>query len=129
MTSRRLSFFGALLASIAWFSCSNQGNNSSTNDQAEDSGPVNGQQLFVENCASCHQRDRDAIGPALAGVVARWENDTAAVRDFIRSSAEAASNGSKRAIALRQKWNINMPPYAGFSDRQIDAILGYIESK
>jgi cytochrome c2 len=88
-----------------------------------------GKQLFKANCAACHNRNMkdDLIGPALGGVVERWENNDASIYDFIRHSQAVIVGGNKYAKDLFKKWNIEMPPFSNFKDTEIDAILNYIE--
>ncbi len=121
--------FLALSAACFLYACSDSPSPETGTAAGSAEKPVDGQQLFVENCAACHQRDRDATGPALAGVTGRWGNDTARLRAFIRNNQAALERGNPRAVELRQEWSAAMPLYTDFTDRDIDAILGYIEGQ
>lgn len=130
---RLLTHFTPVLGAFALFLYACGGNpapeagNAPESAVATTSAP-DGQRLFVETCAACHQRDRDAAGPALRGVVARWDNDSARLRRFIRDNDDAVAAGDPRAKKLRESWSMSMPRYPNLTDRDIDAILAFIET-
>lgn len=90
-------------------------------------GKPDGQALFVQNCAVCHQKDRDAVGPALQGVLQRWENDRNRLYAFIRNNEEVIKSGDPRAVEVKNKWNGTMPAFPKLTDEQIAAILAYVD--
>lgn len=90
-------------------------------------GKPDGQALFVQNCAACHQKDRDAVGPALKGVLDRWGGDKGRLHAFIRNNQDVIAKGDPRAVEVKKKWGGVMPPFPQLTDAQIDAILSYVE--
>lgn len=88
-----------------------------------------GENLFKQNCRVCHTPEKAMTGPALKGVLARWDNDTTRVRAFIKNSAKAIRDGDPRAVQVYNDWNkVSMTPMTHLSDEEIDQILQYIES-
>ena len=86
-----------------------------------------GHKLFINNCIQCHNIKKDKIGPMLDGVVARWDNDTPRLRNFIRNSADAIRASDPRAVEVYEKWNKTlMTPMPHLTDGDIDKILEYI---
>ena len=124
---------GGLALSGLLFSCganSTDGNAYKPADNSETpmtAQQIDGQQLFVQNCAACHQKDRDAVGPALKGVRARWEGDNKRLYAYIRNNIEVTASGDPRAVQVQQKWGGAMPLFDGLSDEQIEAILEWVE--
>lgn len=86
-----------------------------------------GEKLFKNNCYQCHAVNNDKLGPALAGVMERWDNDTARVHAFIKNSAALIKAGDPRAIEVFEKWNKTlMTPMTHLTDADMDEILKYI---
>ncbi len=130
MQTRKFSLFaGGLAGAFLVLSC---GGNSEAIPPAEVAVPatteqIDGQKLFVQNCAACHQKDRDAVGPALEGVRARWNNEDKRLYDYIRNNVAVTAAGDPRAVELQKKWGAAMPLFDGLSDKQIEAILKWVE--
>jgi len=89
-----------------------------------------GKELFVANCASCHNKNmKDQMtGPALAGVEERWaafpRKDLYA---WIRNSQGLIATGHPRAVELWAKWKPNlMSNFTGLTDEQMESIILYI---
>ena len=94
---------------------------------APQTAEINGRQLFSINCASCHNVHKDLTGPALAGVNKRWPDKEKLYR-YIRNSQDVIQS-DKYAMELYQKWNKSMmTPFPNLSDKEIGAILEYVES-
>ncbi len=133
MKTRILYFFaGTCALSFALLSCGdNAGNGNTYKPSATDAAPtaqqIDGQQLFVQNCAACHQKERDAVGPALRGVPARWNNDNKRLYAYIKNNVAVTASGDPRAVEVQNKWGGVMPLFDGFSDEQIDSILQWVE--
>ncbi len=68
-----------------------------------------GQQLFDQNCASCHNFRNDGIGPRLSGVTEKLSDDS------IRS--------------LLEKPRGNMPSFAHLKDDEVSAIIAFLTTK
>ncbi|MDE3251655.1 MAG: c-type cytochrome [Bacteroidota bacterium] len=87
-----------------------------------------GKTLFQTNCASCHAVHKKVTGPALAGVEDRWP-DKAKLHAWIKNNAAVLKSGDKYANDLYLEYNKTaMNLFPTLSDKDIDAILGYIKS-
>lgn len=86
-----------------------------------------GQQLFKQNCASCHALDRDLIGPALHGVLQRgpWAEDKNNLKKWIKNPTSFFSTNDY-AKKLKAKYVTPMPPQSQLSDADIEEVIGYI---
>ena len=93
--------------------------------QAQDAAA--GEQLFKQNCTSCHMVDKKLVGPALRGVTERREQDW--LIKWIRNSAELIASGDKEANAIFNEYNQSvMNSFPQFSDDDILNILNYVET-
>ncbi len=87
-----------------------------------------GKQLFNQKCASCHAVDKNLVGPALKGVEERWP-EKAQLYAWIRNSAAVIKSGYPRAVEVYEQYNkIQMTAFPELTDKDIDAILGYINT-
>ena len=81
-----------------------------------------GRKLFKSLCASCHKLNAKLIGPALAGVETRRENDW--LKSWIRNNAEFQKvNAEAREAAAYHP--SAMTAFPQLTDQQIDDILYY----
>lgn len=87
-----------------------------------------GKTLFQTNCAQCHAVNKKVTGPALAGVEDRWP-DKAKLHQWIRNNNAVLKSGDKYANDLYLEYNKTpMNLFPSLTDKDIDAILGYIKS-
>ncbi len=87
-----------------------------------------GKKVFINNCFQCHSVSKDKNGPALAGSMQRWNNDTAKLVSYIRNS-QAMIATDPYAQKLYKDWsNMVMPAFPNLSDGEIKDILEYIGS-
>lgn len=88
----------------------------------------NGQQIFSQNCQSCHALDKKLSGPALRGVTGRgpW-TDRANLHKWVHNPA-AFIPTTPYTKALQAEFGQIMPSFPQLSDKDIDAIFDYIES-
>jgi cytochrome c2 len=122
---KRLAF--VLLASLSLAACGTQEEASTATNEPEEAPLPPGKKLFINNCVQCHNVTKDRIGPALAGVMNRWNNDTVRIYKFIRNSQQSIDDGDPRAIEVYEKWNKTMmTPMPHLSDGEINQILEYI---
>ena len=91
-----------------------------------------GKELFLANCASCHNKNMkdNLTGPALAGTEERWSafprKDLYA---WIRNSQALIATGHPRANVLWAKWKPTlMNNFPGLTDEQIESLLLYINA-
>jgi mono/diheme cytochrome c family protein len=89
-----------------------------------------GKELFIANCASCHNKNMkdDLTGPALAGTEERWSAyPRADLYAWIRNSQALIAKGHPRAVELWNKWKPTlMNNFPGLTDEQIESIILYI---
>jgi Cytochrome c len=86
-----------------------------------------GKALFQANCASCHAVNKKLTGPALAGVEDRWP-DSKMLHAWIRNNQAVIKSGYPYAVTLYDQYKVSMNTFPNFTDKDIDAILGYIKS-
>jgi mono/diheme cytochrome c family protein len=100
-------------------------------DQTEHStAPVSkGQQLFKQNCASCHAIDKDMTGPALHGVAERgpWAADRENLRKWIKNPNPFIAS-DPYIKALKNKFGLPMPAQSQLSDEEVEEVVRYITS-
>jgi mono/diheme cytochrome c family protein len=86
----------------------------------------NGQALFSQLCASCHNVNKDATGPKLAGVEARWPSKDL-LRLWIKNYNKAVATGDPYpAQMVNWSASANMMTFENLGDKEVDAILDYI---
>lgn len=89
-----------------------------------------GKALFKVNCASCHNKNMidDMTGPALSGVLDRWNGREDLLKEWIRNSSKVIESGDPYAVDLYRKWNKSvMTSFPNLNDQEIEAILVYVE--
>ena len=87
-----------------------------------------GKALFNAKCASCHAIDKQLVGPALKGVEDRWD-DKKMLYEWVRNSAAVIKKGYPRAVAVYNEYNkVQMTAFPELADKDIDAILAYINT-
>ncbi|MEY3241615.1 MAG: hypothetical protein RIR11_3054 [Bacteroidota bacterium] len=88
-----------------------------------------GKELFVANCASCHNKNmKDKLtGPALGGAQERWGDDKA-LYSWIRNSQALIASGHPRAVELWNTWKpVLMNNFTSLKDDDIASMLLYID--
>lgn len=86
-----------------------------------------GEQLFKENCKSCHKIHEESVGPALSGVTKRRSADW--LHQWVKNNAVFRASGDKDAIAIYEKYKkAEMTAFPTFTNEDIDAIVAYVES-
>jgi len=86
-----------------------------------------GEQLFKENCKSCHKIHEDAVGPALSGVSKRHSADW--IHSWVKNNTLFRATGDKDAIAIYEKFKgSEMTAFPTLKNEEIDAIIAYVES-
>jgi len=91
-----------------------------------------GKSLFKTNCAACHNMNMkaDMTGPALGGVLNRWDGNTAALTDFIRNpQVYLDTKADKRLKDLRKKYGTTMQSFPNITDDEVQSIMAYIEAR
>jgi len=86
-----------------------------------------GKALFQTNCASCHNPVKVVLGPALKGVEERVP-DKKLLYDWIKNNKAVLAGGNPYFTALYNQYNkTQMNTFPNLSDKEIDAILKYVE--
>src|SRR5688500_10899999 len=88
----------------------------------------NGQQLFQQNCQSCHAINKKLSGPALAGFTERgpWA-DKANIYKWVHNPA-AFIPTTPYTKALQAEFGQIMPSFPQLTEKDIDAIVEFIVS-
>lgn len=95
-----------------------------------------GKGLYKSNCASCHKLDAKLTGPALNGVVERWESGAShqgvdgkqwLVR-WIKNWQDPVGAGNPYALKMQNFDPSAMNQFTNLSDAQINDILAYIQN-
>ena len=87
-----------------------------------------GKSLFNANCAACHKLNKNLIGPALAGVSAKYEKEW--LYTWIKNSNAMIKSGDERAVAIWEEWDkAAMNAFPQLSNMDIDNILAYTDYK
>ena len=88
-----------------------------------------GQQLFQQNCQSCHALDKNLTGPALRGVTGRgpWAEDRANLVKWVHNPA-AFIPTTPYTQDLQKTYGSIMPSFPQFSEKEILSIFDWIDS-
>ncbi len=89
-----------------------------------------GDALFKAKCNTCHQIEKNSVGPMLKGVKAKWEEagEGAMLHEWVKNPASLLASGkSKSATAVKDFSPTDMPPQQ-VTDEEIDQIFQYIDS-
>ncbi|OQP67164.1 cytochrome C [Niastella vici] len=88
-----------------------------------------GQAIFKDNCASCHSVFKPMTGPALGGVTTRgpW-TDHKKIYEWVHNPTKFMAS-DPYTQKLKQEFNgVVMTPFASLSEKEIDAVIGYVEA-
>ena len=121
--------FNYLILLIFIISCNNNSaDNKTTNTESSVAvANTNGETLFKANCASCHKPNERYVGPALQGVVSRWESKEL-LYAFVRNSQEVISRNAYAKKLYDEYKQSPMLPYPNLKDQDIDDILRYCQN-
>jgi len=87
-----------------------------------------GQKLFKQNCSSCHAVNAQRVGPALAGVNAKYAGEEEWLYSWIRNAPGMVAKGDTKAVVLWEQYNKQaMTAFPTFKDEEIASILSYVE--
>ena len=85
-----------------------------------------GKSLFNANCAACHKLKKRAVGPALAGVSAKYDKEW--LYSWIKNSTAMVKSGDAQAVAIYEEYNGSvMTSFPQLSNVDIDNILAYTD--
>ena len=84
-----------------------------------------GKKLFRNNCASCHNMERKAVGPALKNVVKNQGEDW--TKKWIKNNQKLRDAGDQHANQIFKEYNgMAMPAYEHLGDDAINDITVYL---
>ncbi len=87
-----------------------------------------GKAIFRQNCTTCHLMQANAAGPALQGVLTRWDGDSAAMRAYIRNPSASIEAKEPHALKAWEKYKPTvMPAFPNFSDGELNALIAYLQ--
>jgi cytochrome c2 len=97
---------------------------------------VKGEATFNSNCASCHKLDGVLTGPALSGVVAKWEGAGEYkgmsghdwLKRWIKNWQDPVTAGYPYAVQIQNFSPTTMQQFPNLSDEAINNILAYIQN-
>ena len=89
--------------------------------------PLDGAKIFKANCAACHSVGTNKlVGPGLQGINDKYTREW--LGKWIVNSPELIASGDADAQAIFAEYNnLPMPPQA-VNEKEIDAILAYIQN-
>jgi cytochrome c1 len=107
--------------SIGWCGTVSQSKNLNLSTSA-----LKGKNLFLSNCASCHNIFRDATGPKLISVIEneQWV-DRKQLYKWIRNP-EAFMKTNSYTRELKKMYGSMMTAFPNLTDEEIDAIVEYV---
>jgi cytochrome c2 len=87
-----------------------------------------GQQLFTQNCASCHHPLKDGTGPALKGVTGRgpW-GDKKNIYAWVHNPAAFMSKDPYTQTLKGKFGGVMMQGFPSLAEKDIDAIIAYVD--
>lgn len=87
-----------------------------------------GKEIFKTRCTSCHNIEKDLVGPALRDVDKRRSIEW--IISFVHASQTKVKSGDTTAVALFNKYNqAIMPDQSDLKDGQIKNIVEYIKTE
>jgi cytochrome c2 len=116
------------LVFIFLVACNNSTDNNAASNTQENVVPYNikGENLFKANCAACHRFTENYVGPALKGVVSRWESREL-LYDFVRNSQEVIGRNAYAKKLFVEYKQSPMLPYQQLKDEDIQGVLDYCD--
>jgi mono/diheme cytochrome c family protein len=117
MSYPKITRYFAFIISIFFLTLFN-GNSASAQD---------GKALFEANCTSCHAVKEKVIGPALAGIETRRNEEW--LLKWIKNSQAVVKSGDEYAVKLYNEYNKTAMTSFNLKDDEIKAILAYVKTE
>ncbi|TAE39018.1 MAG: cytochrome C [Runella slithyformis] len=94
---------------------------------AQDGDAANGETLFKNNCASCHNPgDQVVVGPGLKGIQQR--RDLAWLVKWVKNPNGVIASGDQYAVDLYNKYGkAQMTAFPSYGEKEVKDILAYVE--
>ncbi len=107
------------------------GNDTSQQQDAVAQGDAHveeGKAIFRQSCTTCHMLKTDATGPALQGVLKRWDGDSVALRAYIRNPAASIEAKEPHALKAWEQFKPTvMPAFPQLTDEQLNSLIAYFQ--
>ena len=89
---------------------------------------IYGEKLFKTSCISCHSpTDEIIVGPGLKGISKRRKLKW--IVRWVNNPLKVIANGDKYAVDVYNKFNkLPMTPFPGLKEKDVKAILAYIDA-
>lgn len=92
-----------------------------------------GKELFVQNCAACHNKNMKsaATGPALGGFMKRWNNDTTTVLHYLNNDSKYLDTVSNQRMQSLKNQSTGFVEHMSLaiSNDDLKALTEYIENR
>ncbi|MDX2002973.1 MAG: c-type cytochrome [Chitinophagales bacterium] len=107
-----------------------------TTDGAGGGNYDKGLELFNANCASCHKWEGNLTGPALKGVIGRWEgagefkgvDGRGWMKRWIKNWQDPVNSGYDYAVKIQNYAPTAMTQFPQLSDGNLNDLLAYLET-
>ena len=94
---------------------------------AQDGDAANGETMFKQNCASCHNAGAQVVlGPGLKDITKR--RDLAWLVKWVKNPMAVINSGDQYAVDLYKKMgNAQMTAFPAYGEKEVKDILAYVE--
>jgi cytochrome c2 len=116
-----------LAAVLLMTACNNEPQQPQHPFSTEQTSAEKGAMIFNDKCAICHSKTKDIAGPALQGVLGRWDNDPERIKAFIRNSTEVIKAGDPSAVRSYEKYKAPMPAFPSLTDQELNNLIDYLK--
>jgi len=86
-----------------------------------------GETLFKNNCAVCHNINEQLVGPPLKNIHERRPMDW--IIRFVQNSQKVIQSGDEYAVQLYNEYNQTLMPSFDFSEDEIKSVVEYIKAE
>lgn len=94
---------------------------------SEDKLIAHGEEVFEQNCSSCHNFRSNGIGPQLGGVTEQVADEW--IRKFIKDPKGMIDAADERANVLFGRYNTFMPGFSHLKEEDLDAIVAMLKTR
>ena len=117
----------AVVFALLTFACNSKQETKDQESFSDTAAIAAGNQLFIDNCSSCHNFREGGIGPQLGGITTIASEQY--IKDFIRNPKAVIESGDPRALIGYKKFKSIMPAFAHLSDADLDNLYAYLSTQ
>jgi mono/diheme cytochrome c family protein len=88
---------------------------------------AHGEEVFEQNCSSCHNFRSNGIGPQLGGLTEQVPDEW--IRKFIKDPKGMIEAADERSEVLFGRYNTFMPGFGHLKEEDLDAIVAMLKTK